>query len=92
MVSPWTSPFVVQAHDDCVRALVRVTALDIQVSLRNPTAMLEDGMTSVETLYNKCKFLAPQQQLKSCFYWWCVKFPLLNDHKQYYITHTKIVP
>ena len=27
---------------------VRVTALDIQVSLRNPTAMLEDNMTSVK--------------------------------------------
>ena len=28
--------------------MVRVTALDIQVSLRNPTAMLEDSMTSVK--------------------------------------------
>ena len=33
-VSPWTSPFVVQAHDDCVRAWW-ACALDIQVSLRN---------------------------------------------------------
>ena len=31
--------------------IVRVTALDIQISLRNPTAMLEDSMTSVKTLY-----------------------------------------
>ena len=35
-----------------VCAMVRVTALDIQVSLRNPTAMLEDSMTSVKTLYS----------------------------------------
>ena len=28
--------------------MVCVTALDIQVSLRNPTAMLEDSMTSVK--------------------------------------------
>ena len=50
MVSPWTSPIVVQAHDDRVRAWC-VTALDIQVSLRNLTAMLEDSMTSVKMLY-----------------------------------------
>ena len=31
--------------------MLRVTALDIQVSLRNPTAMLVDSMTSVKTLY-----------------------------------------
>ena len=31
--------------------MVPVTALDIQVSLRNPMAMLEDSMTSVNTLY-----------------------------------------
>ena len=31
--------------------MVPVTALDIQVSLRNPTAMLQDSMTSVKTLY-----------------------------------------
>ena len=31
--------------------MVHVTALDIQVSLRNPTAVLEDSMTSVKTLY-----------------------------------------
>ena len=31
---------------------VRVTALDIQVSLRNPMAILEDSMTSVKTLYS----------------------------------------
>ena len=31
-----------QAHDDHMRM---VPALDIQVSLRNPTAMLEDSMT-----------------------------------------------
>ena len=30
---------------------VCMTALDIQVSLRNPTAMLLDSMTSVKTLY-----------------------------------------
>ena len=30
--------------------MVRVTALDIQVSLRNPMAMLEDSTTSVKTL------------------------------------------
>ena len=48
MVSPQTSPFrfAVQAHDDHVR----VTAPDIQVSLRNPTAMLEDSMMSVKSL------------------------------------------
>ena len=37
---------MVQAHDDRVRA-----SLDIQVSQRNPTAILEDSMTSVNTLY-----------------------------------------
>ena len=31
--------------------MVCVTALDIQVSLHNPTAMLEDSMTSVRMLY-----------------------------------------
>ena len=31
--------------------MVRVTALDIQVSLRNPMVILEDSMTSVKTLY-----------------------------------------
>ena len=31
--------------------MVRMTALDNQISLRNPTAMLEDSMTSVKTLY-----------------------------------------
>ena len=31
--------------------MVRVTALDIQVSLRNPTTMLEDSMMSVKMLY-----------------------------------------
>ena len=31
--------------------MVRVTALDIQVSLHNPTAMLEDSMMSVKTLF-----------------------------------------
>ena len=31
--------------------MVRVTALDIQVSLHNPTAILEDSMTSLKTLY-----------------------------------------
>ena len=31
--------------------MVHVSALDIQVSLRNLTAMLEDSMTSVKTLY-----------------------------------------
>ena len=49
-VSPLTSPFVVQGHD---RVHVRVTALDIQVSLHNPMAMLEDSMTSVKTLYTE---------------------------------------
>ena len=34
--------------------IVRVTALDIQVSLRNPTALLEDSMTSVKTLFAVC--------------------------------------
>ena len=33
--------------------MVRLTALDIQVSLRNPTAILEYSMTSVKTLYKK---------------------------------------
>ena len=31
--------------------MVHMTAVDIQVSLRNPTAMLEDSMMSVKTLY-----------------------------------------
>ena len=35
----------------CAR-MVRMTALDIQVSLRNDTAMLEDSMMSVKTLYS----------------------------------------
>ena len=35
--------------------MVHVTSLDIQVSLCNPTAMLEDSMTSVNTLYRKAK-------------------------------------
>ena len=30
--------------------MVHLTALDIQVSLRNPTAMLEDSITSVKTV------------------------------------------
>ena len=34
----------------CVR-MVHRTTLDIQVSLRNPTAILEGSMTSVKTLY-----------------------------------------
>ena len=47
------SPFVVQAHDDCVRGLCALLPwicprLDIQVSLM---AMLEDSMTSLKTLY-----------------------------------------
>ena len=46
-VSPWTSPFVhgfsAWLSHTCV---VRMTALDIPVSLRNPTAMLEYCMTS----------------------------------------------
>ena len=37
--------------------MVRLTALDIQVSLRNPTAMLEDSMTSVKTLYSNFFYL-----------------------------------
>ena len=50
-VSPWTSPFVVQGawwslHRAC---MVRVTALDILVSLRNPTPMLDYSMTSVKS-------------------------------------------
>ena len=45
MVSPWTSPFVVQVHDD------RVCALCAWLGLCNPTAMLEDSMTSVKTFY-----------------------------------------
>ena len=32
--------------------MVRVTALDIQVSLRNPMAMLDDSMASVKMLYS----------------------------------------
>ena len=36
---------MVQVHDDRVcMYVVRVTALNIQVSLRNPTAMLEDNL------------------------------------------------
>ena len=54
--SPWTSPFVVQASTWWSHArMVRVTALDIQVSLCNPTAMLEDSMTSVETFYSNAQ-------------------------------------
>ena len=40
--------------------MVRVTALDIQVSLCNPTAMMEDSMTSAKMLYRmNSKSLAP---------------------------------
>ena len=42
-----------------------MTALDIQVSLRNPTAMLEDSMTSVQTLYMK-HLVANCMQIVSC--------------------------
>ena len=35
--------------------MVRVTAMDIQVSLRDPMAMLEDSMTSVKMLYTITK-------------------------------------
>ena len=31
--------------------MVHVAALDIQASLRNPSAILEDSVTSVKTLY-----------------------------------------
>ena len=48
---------MVEAHDDRVR-MVHTTALDIQDSLRNPTAMLEDSVTSVKMLYmhTPCQF------------------------------------
>ena len=57
MVSPWTSPFVVEleAHDDLVRtwcASLPWIYRDIQVSLRNLTAMLEDSMMSVKLYSN----------------------------------------
>ena len=38
--------------------MVHVTALDIQVSLRNPTAILEDSMTSLKTLYTEPRSVA----------------------------------
>ena len=41
--SAWWSP----------ACMVHMTALDIQVSLHNPTAKLEDSMTSVKTLYSQ---------------------------------------
>ena len=44
--------------------MVRVTALAIQVSLRNLMAMLEDSMTSVKTLY--WVVLLPKFSYKIC--------------------------
>ena len=43
--------------------MVRVTALDIQVSLRNPAAMLEDSMTSVNMLYSETKLIPDELNL-----------------------------
>ena len=40
--------------------MVRVTALDIQVNLRNLMAMLEDSMTSVKTLYRDSPYFDPR--------------------------------
>ena len=45
--------------------MVRVTALDIQVSLRNLMAMLEDSMTSVKTLYFVKSYLFTHTSLTS---------------------------
>ena len=45
--------------------MVRVIVLDIQVSLRNLTAMLEDSMTSVKTLYRarQLRFLKVENEV-----------------------------
>ena len=51
MVSPWTILFMVQGAWWLRARMVHVTALDIQVSLRNPMAMLEDSITSLKILY-----------------------------------------
>ena len=70
MVSPWTSPFMVQAHWWSHARMVRVSAL--QVSLCNPTAMLEDSMTSVKMLY--CD-IRKKVNTKSII---CIQTPPLN--------------
>ena len=66
--------------------MVRVTALDIQVSLRNPTAMLEDSMTSVKTLYSVKYFnYNPKWRHLQClisvpqFCWQVLDFLLLGN-------------
>ena len=70
MDSPWTSPFVVQAHDRVRHAcMVHVTTLDIQVRLRNPTAMLEDSMTSVKTLYLYNSYLSTCHTVEEVLLW-----------------------
>ena len=75
-VSPWTSPFVVQAHDDRVRAWCAMTALEIQVSLHNPTAMLENSMTSVKTLYTWAVIFHVSEYFitRDEFHNWCLLF------------------
>ena len=53
--------------------MVRVTALDIQVSLRNPTAMLEDSMTVSEDVL--------LSQVGSCprMVWYFMDYNFCND-------------
>ena len=76
------SPFVVQAHDDCVCA---DSVHDCRGYLRNPIAMLEDSMTSVKMLYktrSKIDLITSQNNL--------ITFLLLNsDLKMNRITSLK---
>ena len=63
---------MVQAHDDRVRhaCMVHVPALDIQASLRNLTAMLEDSMTtSVKTLYLYISYLSTCHTVEEVLLW-----------------------
>ena len=56
---------MVQAHDDRVRA-----SLDIQVSQRNPTAILEDSITSVNTLVRIINWEPERRyQYSKIFHW-----------------------
>ena len=77
-VSPWT------ARSSCSSAwwshacMVRVAALDIQVSLRNPMASLEDSVTSVKMLYNQHCFLIQYGCISDCLL--CTDSNIHNDH------------
>ena len=58
--------------------MVRVAALDIQVSLRNPMASLEDSVTSVKMLYNQHCFLIQYGCISDCLL--CTDSNIHNDH------------